>query len=85
MRRMLFVESDMRKKHSFLLTIFPSEEQRPALKGRLQFIATGSSFYFMNLEELQQIIENEILSTECAESMPGIQEGSPEYFPKALD
>ena len=51
----------MRKKHTFLLTIVPAEDQpQPALGGRLEFISTGDSFTFTNMQELQQLIMKEI-------------------------
>ncbi len=55
----------MRKKHSFLLTIVPAEEQqRSHISGRLESIATGDCFTFTNLRELQQLIEKEIHARE---------------------
>ncbi len=75
----------MRKKHTFLLTIFPSEEQHSMLRGRLQFISTGSVFTFTNLEELQVLIENEIRnetqSENCADAIKVIQEPKALYQP----
>ncbi len=50
----------MRRKHTFLLTIFPTEEQQPALHGRLEFISSGASYTFNNLTELQELIEGSI-------------------------
>lgn len=69
----------MRKKHSFLLTIIPSEEQTPALRGRVQFIADGTSSTFTNLQELQQLIENQIHSYENADLSSVIQERRSPY------
>ena len=69
----------MRKKHTFLLTIFPSEEQQSMLRGRLQFISTGSTFTFTNLEELRTLIENEIQSEQCASNTVSIQEPRAPY------
>jgi hypothetical protein len=61
----------MRKKHTFLLTVFPSEESQSALKGRLQLISTGSSYTFTNLEEMQQIISKEIREIDNTENYSG--------------
>ncbi len=71
----------MRKKHTFLLTIFPSEEQNSMLRGRLQFISTGSVFTFTTIEELQELIENEIQSEMNAGGVLGIQEPRAPYQP----
>lgn len=71
----------MRKKHTFLLTIFPSEEQSSMLRGRLQFISTGSAFTFTTIEELQELIETEILSDKSASNGMTIQEPKAPYQP----
>jgi hypothetical protein len=71
----------MRKKHTFLLTILPSEEQPPMLRGRLQFIPTGSAFTFTNLQELQQLIESEIRTNKDENCPQGIQEPRALYRP----
>lgn len=55
----------MRKKHAFLLTIIPSEEQqRSHIRGRLESVATGDCYTFTNVHELQQLIEKEIHNRE---------------------
>ncbi len=50
----------MRKKHSFLLTIRPDENDHAPIHGRLEVIATGQAEMFSSLEELQALLELEI-------------------------
>lgn len=50
----------MRKKHSFLLTILPDENDNAPIHGRLEVIATGQAEMFSSLEELQALLEFEI-------------------------
>jgi hypothetical protein len=69
----------MRKKHTFLLTIFPSEDQQPALCGRLQLINTGATYTFTNLIELQQFIEKGINLDGTSVALSSIQEGKASY------
>jgi UDP-galactopyranose mutase len=71
----------MRKKHTFLLTIIPSEEQRSKLRGRLQFISTGSAHTFTSIEELQELIQREIQSEENPGFPRSIQEQKSPYYP----
>jgi hypothetical protein len=52
----------MRKKHSFLLTIIPAEDQaQSVIRGRLESISTGDSYTFTTLQELQALINQELL------------------------
>lgn len=72
----------MRKKHSFLLTIVPAEEQqRGHISGRLESIATGDCYTFTNLHELQQLIEKEIRARETAPAQSS-QTSKPVRFPR---
>jgi len=50
----------MRKKHSFLLTILPDENDNAPIHGRLEVIATGQTEVFSSLEELRTLLEQEI-------------------------
>jgi hypothetical protein len=50
----------MRKKHSFLLTILPDENDSSPVHGRLEVIATGQSEMFSSLEELLVLLEHEL-------------------------
>lgn len=73
-------ENAMRKKHSFLLTIVPAEEQqRSRISGRLESIATGDCYTFTNLYELQQLIEKEIHNREN-EAASSIRASKPAPF-----
>ncbi len=69
----------MRRKHTFLLTIFPSEEQQPALHGRLEFIANGASHTFNSLSELQNLIETSIHTEPSSERPLQIRTSTPSY------
>ena len=75
----------MRKKHTFLLTIVPAEDQpQPALGGRLEFIATGDSYTFTNMQELQQLILKEVQqSASKPVSGSAIREDKPSYTPRS--
>jgi hypothetical protein len=66
----------MRRKYSFLLTVFPTEDQQPALHGRLEYISNGISYTFNNLAELQKIIESSITAGPSAEKPQLCQPGS---------
>ncbi len=50
----------MRKKHSFLLTILPSENDNAPVHGRLEVIATGQIEAFSSLDELLDLLEQEL-------------------------
>ncbi len=50
----------MRKKHSFLLTILPDENDTSPVHGRLEVISTGQSEMFYSLEELLVLLEHEL-------------------------
>jgi len=51
----------MRKKHSFLLTIIPTDDQPQSIvRGKLESISTGDSYTFTNLQELQALINQEL-------------------------
>ena len=52
----------MRKKHSFLLTILPDENDNAPIHGRLEVIATGQTEVFSSLEELKALLDLEIRS-----------------------
>ena len=52
----------MRKKHSFLLTILPDENDNAPIHGRLEVISTGQSEVFSSLDELQALLEQELRS-----------------------
>lgn len=70
----------MRKKHSFLLTIIPAEDQPQAiLRGRVEFIATGDAYTFNGLQELQRLIEVEIQQGEGQPAARGLQERKATY------
>lgn len=65
----------MRKKHSFLLTIIPAEDQPQAiLRGRVEFITTGDAYTFNGLQDLQRLIELEIQQGEGMPPARGLQE-----------
>ncbi len=65
----------MRKKHSFLLTILPDENDSAPIHGRLEVIATGQTEVFSSLEELRALLEQEIHSVAKGMS-PQILSGS---------
>ncbi len=50
----------MRKKHSFLLTILPDENDTSPVHGRLEVISTGQSEMFYSLDELLVLLEQEL-------------------------
>ncbi len=50
----------MRKKHSFLLTILPAENENSPVHGRLEVISTGQVEMFSSLEELLALLEQEL-------------------------
>ncbi len=50
----------MRKKHSFLLTILPDENDSSPVHGRLEVISTGQSEMFSSLDELLVLLEQEL-------------------------
>ncbi len=50
----------MRKKHSFLLTILPDENDSSPVHGRLEVISTGESEMFSSLDELLVLLEQEL-------------------------
>ncbi len=50
----------MRKKHSFLLTILPDENDSSPVHGRLEVISTGQSEMFNSLDELLVLLEQEL-------------------------
>ncbi len=52
----------MRKKHSFLLTILPDENDCSPVHGRLEVISTGQSEMFSSLDELLVLLEQELRS-----------------------
>lgn len=70
----------MRKKHSFLLTIFPDEEQQTGLRGRLEMISSGSTYTFTNLEELQKLIETEIQSGQQSLYVTSVREAKASFL-----
>lgn len=76
-------ESPMRRKQTFLLTIFPSEEREPALRGRLELISTGTSYTFNNLAELQRLIESSICAEQSSPTSPQICESKASYQPRS--
>jgi hypothetical protein len=51
----------MRRKSSFLLTIFSTGENDD-LRGRIQYISNGKTATFTNLKELDQLIRCDISS-----------------------
>lgn len=52
----------MRKKHSFLLTILPDENDTSPVHGRLEVISTGQSEMFSSLDELLVLLEQQLRS-----------------------
>ncbi len=50
----------MRKKHSFILTILPAENDTSPVHGRLEVIATGQIEKFSSLDELLVLLEQEL-------------------------
>ena len=50
----------MRKKHSFLLTILPAENDSSPIHGRLEVISTGQIEMFSSLDELLALLEQEL-------------------------
>ncbi len=76
-------ESRMRRKHTYLLTIFPSEGSEPALRGRLEIISTGTSYTFNNLAELQRLIEGSIQTEQSSSTPMQIREWKSLYQPRS--
>jgi hypothetical protein len=50
----------MRTRHSFLLTLLPSEENRSSIHGKIKTIATGRTSSFSNLDELYELLKDEL-------------------------
>lgn len=52
----------MRKKHTFLLTIMPCEEEKEKLRGRVKRIQTDDTATFTTENELWGILKNMIIN-----------------------